>query len=161
YELGYGIVDMTTRANIQVQGLQLADVPRALERLEAVGLTTRQTGQDNVRNVWNHPLAGVDPAELIDTRRLCREITQIFLGNRNLADLPRKFNIALNGRPDHAMHYWTQDVSLVAAEDEGRVGFHALVGGKQGHEPRLGAPLPAFIEVDDAAAVVGAILDFF
>jgi len=79
YELGYGIVDITTRANIQVQGLSIGDVPRALQRLEAVGLTTKQTGHDNVRNVFGHPLSGVDPDELIDTRPLCREITGNFL----------------------------------------------------------------------------------
>ena len=29
YELGYGIVDVTTRANIQVQGLDIASVPKS------------------------------------------------------------------------------------------------------------------------------------
>ena len=114
YELGYGIVDVTTRANIQVQGLDIEDVPRALQRLEAVGLTSKQTGLDNVRNVFGHPLSGVDPDELIDTRPLCRDITKIFLDHREFADLPRKFNIALCGRADAAIHYWTQDLAFLA-----------------------------------------------
>ena len=37
YEFGYGIVDVTTRANIQVQGLAIEHVPEALERLAGVG----------------------------------------------------------------------------------------------------------------------------
>ena len=82
YRWGYGIVDVTTRANLQVQGLQIADVPAALAALEAVGLTAKQTGHDNVRNVFGHPLAGLDAAELIDTRELCRQVTALFLDDR-------------------------------------------------------------------------------
>src|SRR5262245_40657758 len=110
YDYGYGIVDVTTRANLQVQGLDIDAVPRALERLASVGLTTKQTGLDNVRNVFGHPLSGIDPEALIDTRQLCRDITRIFLDHRDYADLPRKFNIALCGRADHATHFWTQDL---------------------------------------------------
>ena len=31
YDFGYGIVDITTRANIQIQGLKIEDVPAALD----------------------------------------------------------------------------------------------------------------------------------
>lgn len=161
YEVGYGIVDVTTRANIQVQGLGIADVPRALERLEAVGLTTRQTGHDNVRNVFCHPLSGVDPHELIDTRSLCREISALFLGHRQRASLPRKFNIAVCGRSEHSIHYWTQDIALLAVRRANRVGFHVLVGGKQGQTPQLGQPLPLFLPPESAADLVATILDLF
>jgi ferredoxin-nitrite reductase len=131
YDLGYGIVDVTTRANIQVQGLAIEAVPRALQRLEAVGLNAKQTGLDNVRNVFAHPLSGIDPDELIDTRALCREITAMFIDNRELADLPRKFNIATCGRAEHAIHYWTQDLAFLAAMNGERVDYRVVIGGKQ------------------------------
>ncbi len=161
YELGYGIADVTTRANIQVQGLDIGDVPRALQRLEAVGLTSKQTGLDNVRNVFGHPLSGVDPAELIDTRPLCRQISDIFLDSREYADLPRKFNIALCGREDAAIHYWTQDLAFLAVRRGEGVGFRVLIGGKQGQTPVLGQPLPIFIPPESVEPVTGAILELF
>jgi ferredoxin-nitrite reductase len=161
YELGHGIVDVTTRANIQVQGLKIEDVPRALMRLEAVGLSCRQTGHDNVRNVFGHPLSGVDPDELADTRPICRAITEKFLNNRPLADLPRKFNIAVCGRSRHGIHYWTQDLALLACTRDERIGFHALIGGKQGQQPRLGLQLPVFVPPWDAPALAMAILELF
>ncbi len=161
YEFGYGIVDITTRANIQVQGLAMEAVPRVLERLEQVGLTSRQTGHDNVRNVFGHPLSGVDPHELIDTRPLCRAISELFLGHRERANLPRKFNIAVCGRGEHAIHFWTQDLSLLAVERGGEVGFQLLVGGKQGQQPRLGRSLGVFVPPESAPAVVAAVLDLF
>jgi len=161
YELGYGIVDVTTRANIQVQGLDIAGVPRALQRLEAVGLTAKQTGLDNVRNVFAHPLAGVDPEELIDTRQLCRDVTRVFLDHRELADLPRKFNIALCGRPSAGIHYWTQDLAFLAAQWGDRVGFRVLVGGKQGQTPQLGKPLPIFVPPELVCDVTRTVLELF
>jgi ferredoxin-nitrite reductase len=161
YDLGYGIVDITTRANIQVQGLAIEDVPRALQRLEAVGLNAKQTGLDNVRNVFAHPLSGVDPDELIDTRSLCREITNIFIDNRKLADLPRKFNIATCGRAEHAIHYWTQDLSFLAAMNGERVEYRMVIGGKQGQMPRLGRPLPVWVAPQQAPRVARAVLELF
>jgi ferredoxin-nitrite reductase len=161
YDVGHGIVDVTTRANIQVQGLNIEDVPRALMRLEAVGLSCRQTGHDNVRNVFGHPLAGVDPEELVDTRPLCRAITELFLNDRTFADLPRKFNMALCGRPLPSIHFWTQDLAFLAARQDGCIGLHVLIGGKQGQQPRLARPLPIFIRPSGAPAVAQAILALF
>ena len=161
YDDGYGIVDITTRANIQVQGLHIEGVPRALERLAAVGLTTKQTGLDNVRNVFGHPLSGVDPDELIDTQPLCREITDLFLDDRDYADLPRKFNIAMCGRAEHATHYWTQDLAFLAVEHAGQVGFRVAIGGKQGQSPQLGQILPIFVPVESVVPLTRGILDLF
>jgi ferredoxin-nitrite reductase len=162
YDVGYGIVDVTTRANIQVQGLTIENVPRALQRLEAVGLTCRQTGHDNVRNVFGHPLAGVDPDELCDTRLLCRQITELFLDNREFADLPRKFNIAVDGRAEHSIHFWTQDLSFVATRQDARLGYHVIIGGQQGgQQPQMGRVLPVFVPLADAVDVARVVLELF
>ncbi len=162
YEFGYGIVDITTRANLQVQGLSLRDVPKALARLERCGLTAKQTGHDNVRNVFGHPLSGLDPDELIDTRPTCKAISEIFIDSPKYADLPRKFNIAVNGRESHGNHYWTQDVSFLAqrvpADD---VAFQLLLGGTQGQKPRLGQHLPVLVMPEQVPDVTRAILDLF
>ena len=115
YESGHGIVDLTTRGNVQVQGLPIQKIPGVIAALERVGLTSKQTGLDNIRNVTSHPLSGVDPEELIDTRPLARAITELFVGNRELADLPRKFNISMNGRADSGPSDWTQDIAWLAA----------------------------------------------
>ncbi len=101
YEYGHGIVDVTTRANVQIQGLEISHLPKVAQRLEKVGLTSKQTGHDNIRNVFGHPLSGVLAGELIDTRPLCRAVDQVFVGSRAYADLPRKLNICFNGSEDH------------------------------------------------------------
>jgi len=161
YEYGHEIVDVTTRANIQIQGLAIENVPTALARLEAVGLTAKQTGHDNIRNVFCHPLSGVDPEELIDARPVCEEISSVFLNERKYSDLPRKFNIAVCGSESHALHYWTQDISYVACEVNGQVMFQMLIGGTQGQNPRLAEHLPVLVEPSQVKDVTQAMLDLF
>ncbi len=162
YEFGHGIVDVTTRANIQVQGLAIRDVPKAIERLAACGLTARQTGHDNIRNVFGHPLSGVDPDELYDTRILCREISELFLDSRVYSDLPRKFNIAVSGRAEHALHYWSQDLSFLACRTgEGEIAFQVLIAGTQGQNPHLAWHLPVLASPEQVVPLTQAVLDLF
>jgi ferredoxin-nitrite reductase len=162
YEYGHGIVDLTTRAGIQIQGLAIENVPAALLRLEGCGLSAKQTGHDNVRGVFCHPLSGVGQDHLIDTRGLCRDITSFILDSRIYADLPRKFNIALDGRAQHGAHYWTQDLSYLACEGhDGRPMFRVLVGGTQGQQPKLGEHLPVLVAPEGVVDVTRAILDLF
>jgi ferredoxin-nitrite reductase len=159
---GYSIIDVTTRGNLQVQGLHIKDLPGMLDRLAADGLTSKQTGHDNVRNVMTHPWAGLDPAELIDVRPLCRRLTDAFLDDRVLSDLPRKFNVAVDGRPVPALHCWTQDTSFVAARrGDGSIAFHWLLAGTQGQNPRLARKVPVWITEEQAPEVLVQALHVF
>jgi ferredoxin-nitrite reductase len=162
YESGYSIVDLTTRGNVQIQGLKIDRLPAVRAALERVDLTSRQSGHDNVRNVTSHPWSGIDPEELIDTRALARQIQDLVIGDRELSDLPRKVNVALTGRPDAAAHFWTQDIAYVAAvgPDES-VGFQLLLGGNQGQSPKLSWHIPVFVRPEDVVPVTGAILRTF
>lgn len=162
YEAGHEIVDVTTRGNIQIQGLTIDKVPRVIAALRGAGLTSKQTGLDNVRNVTSHPFAGFDPHELIDTRALARAVTDLFIDNRALADLPRKFNIALNGRSRHSPSDWTQDIAWLATPGpDSSAGFHLLVGGTQGQAPHLGWHLPVFVRPEQVTEVSLSILQAF
>ena len=162
YESGHGIVDLTTRGNVQVQGLTIQKIPGVVAALDRAGLTAKQTGMDNIRNVTSHPLAGVDPVELIDTRPLSRAITDLFVGHRELADLPRKFNVSMNGRPDTGPSDWTQDIAWVAARGPaGTIGFRLLIGGTQGQNPHLAWHVPVFVRPMDVVDVTHAILRTF
>lgn len=161
-ECGYSLVDVTTRGNLQVQGLTVERLADVREALHAVGLTSQQTGHDNVRNVTSHPLSGIDPHELIDTRAFSRQLQDLVVGSREFSDLPRKFNLALTGRPDPAAHAWTQDICYVAARvDDGRVVFRPLLGGNQGQSPRLSWAAPVAVPPQAVVEVTAAVLRTF
>lgn len=128
-----GVADITTRQNLQLRGLPLEAMPEILKGLERVGLTSVQSGMDNVRNITGSPLAGVDPEEVIDTRGLTRQvqdmITNCGRGNFDFTNLPRKFNIAIEGGRDNSVHAEINDLAFVPAFKEGQLGFNVLVGG--------------------------------
>lgn len=162
YQSGYNILDVTTRGNVQIQGLTIEALPGVRTALERAGLTSRQSGHDNVRNVTSHPWSGFDPEELLDTRDLAKGIQSMLVGDRDLADLPRKVNVALTGRPEAPAHAWTQDISYVATTGpEGDVGFHLLLAGTQGQSPRMAWHVPVFVSPDQVVDVTRAILETF
>lgn len=76
-----GCGDVTTRQNWQIRGVTLPDVPEILRGLEEVGLTSLQSGMDNVRNLVGNPLAGIDPEEIVDTRPYTNLLSQYITGN--------------------------------------------------------------------------------
>jgi sulfite reductase beta subunit-like hemoprotein len=104
----------------------------------------------------------LDAAELIDTCDLARAVTALFIDNRELADLPRKFNISFNGRDDTTPADWTQDIAWLAAYGpDSMVGFRLLIGGMQGQTPHLGWHLPVFATPEQVRDVTLAILRVF
>jgi ferredoxin-nitrite reductase len=96
-EFGNGKAAITTRANIQIREIPPKDMVAVITRLQSLGLTSRGSGVDNVRNITASPTAGVDPQELIDTRPFAHALHHYILNHRDLYGLPRKFNVAFEG----------------------------------------------------------------
>lgn len=161
---GRGQADITTRQNIQLRWIEIEDVPWIFQRLSAAGLTSQQSGMDNVRNVVGCPIAGLDPEELIDSRTLAVRLQQAIIGHKAFSNLPRKFNLAITGCRDDCIHAQTHDLSLVPAlaGDGQTAGFNVLVGGAMGgREPMYAQPLDVFIEPGDVVPLATAILEVF
>ncbi|HTF01063.1 MAG TPA: NirA family protein, partial [Bradyrhizobium sp.] len=70
---GGGYSHITTRANIQIREIPPKHSVGLLEGIQDIGLCSRGSGADNIRNVTGTPTAGIDPQELIDTREYARE----------------------------------------------------------------------------------------
>ena len=136
---GGGFVDVTTRANLQIREIQPPAIVELLEGIQELGLTSRGSGADNIRNVTSSLTAGIDPQELIDTRPLGRELHHYILNHREMYGLPRKFNIAFDGGGLTAVLEDTNDIGFAAvavpagaAVPEG-IYFRMLLGGISGH----------------------------
>ena len=72
-----GVVDITTRANIQLRGIKLEDAPDVIDGLHARNQTSFQSALDSVRNMVGSPLAGIDDHEMVDTRELCNAVNDL------------------------------------------------------------------------------------
>lgn len=161
-----GCADITTRQNWQIRGVVLPDVPEILKGLEEVGLTSLQSGMDNVRNPVGNPIAGIDPDEIIDTRPytnlLSQYITANSRGNPAFTNLPRKWNVCVIGSHDLYEHPHINDLAYMPAMKNRRFGFNLLVGGF--FSPKRCAeaiPLDAWVPGDDILPVCKAILEAF
>ncbi|BAG01663.1 ferredoxin--nitrite reductase [Microcystis aeruginosa] len=128
-----GNADITTRQNLQLRGIRIEDIPDIFQRLKSVGMTSVQSGMDNVRNITGSPMAGLDADELIDTRELVQKVQDMITnygeGNYQFSNLPRKFNIAIEGGRDNSVHAEINDIAFVPAYKEGELGFNVVVGG--------------------------------
>ncbi|MDA0739692.1 MAG: ferredoxin--nitrite reductase [Nitrospirae bacterium] len=163
---GNGQLDLTTRQQFQVRHLQIQHVPEVFARMDEVGLTSLQTGLDNVRNIMTCPVAGLSPTEVFDATGLVQALNQEIVGNREYTNLPRKFNVVITGCPDNCLHAETQDLALVPATKEigGEIknGFNVLVGGKLGSGGyRIATPLDVFVLPREAVDVSGAVIKAF
>jgi ferredoxin-nitrite reductase len=161
-----GNADITTRQNIQLRQIRIEDVPDIFRKLKSVGLTSVQSGVDNVRNITGSPLAGIDPDELIDTRGLCQMvqdmITNMGEGNPEFTNLPRKFNIAIAGCRDNSVHAELNDIGFIPAYKNDTIGFNVIVGGM--FSPKryeASVPLNAWVPPEDVVAICRAILEVY
>ncbi|KAL3614210.1 Ferredoxin--nitrite reductase, chloroplastic [Castilleja foliolosa] len=161
-----GCADVTTRQNWQIRGVVLPDVPEILKGLDEVGLTSLQSGMDNVRNPVGNPIAGIDPHEIVDTRPyvnlLSQYITANSKGNPAFTNLPRKWNVCVIGSHDLYEHPHINDLAYMPATKNGRFGFNLLVGGFFSAKRCAEAiPLDAWVPGDDVLPVCKAILEAF
>ncbi|GAA0183617.1 reductase [Lithospermum erythrorhizon] len=161
-----GCADVTTRQNWQIRGVVLPDVPEILKGLDEVGLTSVQSGMDNVRNAVGNPLAGIDPHEIVDTRPynnlLSQFITSNSQGNPAFTNLPRKWNVCVIGSHDLYEHPHINDLAYMPATKNGSFGFNLLVGGFFSAKRCAEAiPLDAWVPSDDVVSSCKAILETF
>lgn len=163
-----GNADITTRQNLQLRGIRIEDVPDIFRRLSAVGMTSVQSGMDNVRNITGSPMAGIDAEELIDTRDLVQQVQDMITnqgqGNPEFTNLPRKFNIAIEGGRDNSVHAEINDIAFVPAYREGVLGFNVLVGGFfSAKRCEAAIPLNAWVEptTEEVVGLCRAILEVY
>ena len=161
-----GSADITTRQNIQLRGVRIEDVPDIFARFDRVGLTSVQSGMDNVRNITGSPVAGIDAEELIDTRDLVKEVQDLITnggkGNKAFTNLPRKFNIAIAGGRDNSVHAEINDIAFVPAYKKGILGFNVLVGGYLSSSRCVNAiGMDTWVEPKTVAPLSGAILEVY
>lgn len=165
---GGGYSHVTTRANLQIREIASTDGIAVIEALQALGLATKGSGADNIRNVTGSPLAGIDPDELIDTRPLAREWHFHILNDRSLYGLPRKFNVAFDGGGRLPVLEETNDIGFQAVHVEEGAGvapgiwFRLALGGITGHKDiarDMGVVLPPEECTEVADAIVRVFID--
>ncbi len=159
---GDGYLDLTTRQDIQLHWIRIGAIPEIWSRLEAVGITTVQACGDSARNVLCCPVSGIDGDEVIDAYPVAVAISDFFTGNREYANLPRKFKMSVTGCIEDCAQAEINDLALVPARlADSTVGFNLLVGGGLSDGPRLASDVDVFVLPEEAVEVSRAVAQLF
>jgi ferredoxin-nitrite reductase len=159
---GNRYADITTRQDIQIHWIRIADVPRIWERFADVGLTTLQACGDSARNVLCCPVSGIDADEVFDALPVALDISAFFTGNREYANLPRKFKISVTGCLEDCAQAEINDIGLWPARTaDGTLGFNVLAGGGLSDGERMASDIDVFVVPDQAVELTRAIAQLF
>jgi ferredoxin-nitrite reductase len=159
---GNRYADLTTRQDIQLHWIRIADVPRIWQRFWEVGLTTVQACGDSARNVCSCPVSGIDAHEVVDAFPVAQAVSAYFTGNREYANLPRKFKIAVTGCTEDCARVEINDIGLWPAErSDGTVGFNVLIGGGLSDGERMASDIDLFIAPDQAVELCRGVAQLF
>jgi len=165
-EFGDTWIDFTTRQSIQLHWLKLEDIPEIWEKLEGVGLRSRSSGGDTMRNITGCPVAGRDKEEFVDSQSVLEEIQAKLRDDDDLANMPRKFNISVTGCREGCAQDSINGIGLEPAEKEvdGETvrGFNVRVGGGLGgREARRARELDVFVRPENAYEVTRAFVELY
>ena len=159
---GNRYADLTTRQDIQLHWIRIADVPRIWQRFWDVGLTTVQACGDSARNVCSCPVSGIDAKEVVEALPVAQAISAYFTGNREYANLPRKFKISVTGCLEDCARVEINDIGLWPAEQgDGSIGFNVLIGGGLSDGERMASDIDVFIRPDQAVELCRGVAQLF
>ncbi len=166
-EYSDGVLHVTTRQDIQLHFVHIADTPDMMRRLAAVGITTREACGNSIRNVTACPYAGVCRDQAFDVTGYADAVATFLLGHPDVQDFGRKFKIALSGCEDNPC-------ALVRFHDLGAIaktrtdangvlerGFDLYVGGGLGSVPQQARLLYAFASPYELLPICQAVSRVF
>ena len=150
-----GVIEATNRANLQVRGIG-TDHAELIDTLLAAGLGPRDAASDDVRNLMLSPLAGYDPAMVLDVRPLAEQVLDMLQGTPRFHQLSAKFAVQVDGGEGLAMLEHPHDLWLCALRLEQRVWLAFGLAGCPGDGQVLGA-----VPLEQGPALVRAVLGRF
>jgi precorrin-3B synthase len=143
--LGNGLVDITSRANLQVRGLASDAGDEFADLLWRGGLLP-SPAHDRARNVRASPIAGRHPAAVAATDPTVDEIDALLCADLSLASLPGRFLFAVDDGSGLALDQ-PADVTLVAqGADTFELGLGGWCAGAGGARDAIAAAV-AFVSL--------------
>ncbi|PWJ59186.1 sulfite reductase (ferredoxin) [Dyadobacter jejuensis] len=161
-----GNLHATTRQDIQLHFVKLADSPQLWADLEEAGITLKEACGNTIRNVTGSAEAGIDPNEPFDVSPMAYNIFSYFLRNPICQDMGRKFKISLSSSAKDSAFSFIHDVGLIAqngTNDQGETvrGYTVYVGGGLGAQPFSAQKAFDFLPEEDVIPFIESVLRVF
>ena len=162
---GHNNLHITTRQNIQLHYVKLANAPLVWKGLAGAGLTARGACGNTVRNITASPTAGIDPNEPFDVTPYVQATFEYFLRNAICQDMGRKIKMAFSSSEKDSGFTYFHDFGFIATQKEinGKLidGFKIVVGGGLGAQSFVAPTLKDFVPATDIIPIVDAGLRVF
>jgi precorrin-3B synthase len=135
---GNGIIEVTSRGNIQVRGLSDVSAPEFADAVAALDIAAN----DSVP-VLCDALAGLEAAETFNSAPLAAELRHAMAQRGCAANLSPKVSVVVDGGGPIGLADIAADIRLRADCTGGDVRFHVSLGGDETHATPLGHIAPA------------------
>ena len=156
-----GNLHLTTRQNIQMHHVKLADSPAIWEALGEVGVTAREACGNTVRNITASAKAGIDPDEPFDVSPYVEATYQHFLRNPICQDMGRKIKIAFSSSEKDSAFAYFHDFGFIPRIREGVRGFKVLLAGGLGAQSIIAHTVSEFMPADQIMGFMEACIRVF
>jgi precorrin-3B synthase len=148
---GNGVIEVTSRGNIQVRGLSEASAPQFADAIAALDIAA----EDGVPVLCN-ALAGLDAEEIFDSTSFAEDLRRRIAESALAARLSPKVSVVIDGGGAIGVDTVAADVRLRAEKRYGNVVFGVSVGGDHGRAIGLGRITPMH-GVETVLALLGVI----
>ena len=158
---------ITTRQNIQIHHIPLADAAEFIRQISEAGLSSREGCGNTIRNVTGDPWAGVADDEPFDITPYAAAYSRYFVRHPTTQLMPRKVKTAFTASDADRAITGIHDVGFIpkVKEVDGKQvkGVEVRIGGGTSIQPRIAPTLYDFVELDngDYLKVTEAALRIF
>jgi precorrin-3B synthase len=150
--LGNGVIEISSRANLQLRGVGDSGLQGLQRQLDELGLLDADEAQESARNIVASPLSDIDPAAVLDVAPIEARLAQR-LQSDGERSLPPKFSFLVDGGGVLPLGDVEADVRFAAFHDKGVARFAVTLAGVDD----LAAPCAP----DDVPIVAAALADVF
>lgn len=163
--LGKGHI--TTRQNIQIHHIPLADMTKVIREISEVDLSSREGCGNTIRNITGDPWAGVSEGEPFDITPYAAAYQRYFVRHPTTQLMPRKVKTAFTATVEDRAITGIHDVGFIPklkqVDGEQVRGVEVRIGGGTSIMPRIAPTLYEFVELDngDYLKVTEAALRIF
>ncbi len=158
-EFGNDYIDLTTRMQVELRYIHIEDVPAIFERLGSVGITSYQTGIDNLRNIVTDPLDGLAYDNFFASYPTLLAMQDLFLQKDNwIGSLPRKFNTSITSSITNRCNAYGHDACFVLAMKDGIYGYNLFLGGKVG---KIAQDADIFLAQEEVVPFYEKLISFY
>ncbi len=140
---------VTTRQNIQIHHIPLAQMAELIREISDVGLSSREGCGNTVRNVTGDPYAGVSDGELFDITPYAAAYVRYFVRHPTTQLMPRKVKTAFTATDEDVAITGIHDIGFIPRERDGVRGVEVRVGGGTSIMPRIAPTLYDFVELEN------------